>query len=295
MPLRFMRSIVCSAAQILNRLKVGKLGSVETPLFVVDSFTSRPFHGNPAGVCLVNEWGDDERLRQIAAEVNHAETAFVVHEPDGWLLRWFTPTVEVDLCGHATLAAAHILWEIGRCDPEAVIEFKTRSGVLRCSKHGFGIQMDFPSERCSAVADEATAEAIRDCFSLKSEPKFIGRNRMDILVELGEEDELRSLNPNLAAISLLEARGMIVTEASRSADFDFMSRFFAPAVGIPEDPVTGSAHCCLAPFWGEKLGKTDLIGFQASPRGGAVRVANRGDRVLLQGSAVTVIRGELAT
>lgn len=261
------------------------------PIYVVDSFTSRPFHGNPAAVCIVNEWPEEGWMASVAAEMRHSETAFVCRG-EHLELRWFTPTVEVDLCGHATLAAAHVLWSLYEGSASNDLVFQTKSGSLHCSKHGYGIQMDFPAERAVSVDEEKLAII---CFALGIRPEvaFAGKNRMDYFVELGSENPLADLAPDMQAISDLGGRGLIVCESDRSGEYDFRCRFFAPNAGVPEDPVTGSAFCCLGPYWGAKLGKDDVTGYQASDRGGVVRVGVRGERVLLQGHAVTILEGEL--
>jgi len=194
----------------------------------------------------------------------------------------------VDLCGHATLAAAHVLWEAGDVPAGKEAAFHTRSGVLTARRRGGWIDMDFPAEPAQAAdAPPALIEALR------VRPKFIGRNRMDYLVQVASESYVRAMDPDMRLLKDVTGRGVIVTSPSDEGDFDFVSRFFAPAVGIDEDPVTGSAHCCLGPYWAAKLGKTSMFGFQASPRGGTVGVEVKGDRVILRGQAVTVLRGEL--
>jgi len=255
----------------------------------VDSFTDRPFAGNPAAVCLLDGPRDAGWMQQMAAEMNLAETAFVVREQGGFGLRWFTPAVEVDLCGHATLAAAHTLWSDGVVPEGEPLEFHTRSGSLGALQCDGLIELDFPAEPAVEVAMPAgLAEA------LGASLRWAGRNRMDYIVELsGGERELRGIVPDLAAIAKLEARGLIVTCHGDGTAYDFLSRFFAPQVGIDEDPVTGSAHCCLGPFWASRLNRTDLVGFQASSRGGEVRVTVNGARVTLGGRAVTVYSGTL--
>jgi PhzF family phenazine biosynthesis protein len=262
------------------------------PLYTVDAFTDRPFAGNPAAVCLLESGpADDAWMQAVAREMNLSETAFVQARPggDGFDLRWFTPTVEVDLCGHATLASAHVLWEAGRLPADRPARFHTRSGLLSASRNAGGtIQMDFPSKPSTPVeAPPGLAEALG--VQLVS----VSSNGMDYLIELTDESAVRGLRPDLRALKAVRARGVIVTARSDDARYDFVSRFFAPAVGVDEDPVTGSAHCCLAPFWAERLGKTKLVGYQASARGGVVGVEVLGDRVLLNGNAVTVLRGML--
>ncbi|MFY9551707.1 MAG: PhzF family phenazine biosynthesis protein [Thermoanaerobaculia bacterium] len=262
------------------------------PIFHVDAFTERPFAGNPAAVCILSGPRDDAWMQGIAREMNLAETAFLQRTGEGWNLRWFTPTVEVDLCGHATLASAHILWEQGRAAPGSAIAFDTRSGRLTAAPRGGMIELDFPAE--PATAGPAPAELLAALPVAKA--LSTGRNRLDYLIEVEDEATVRALAPDFRAIAAAcgSGRGVIVTAASAQPEHDFVSRYFAPAAGIDEDPVTGSTHCCLGPFWGERLGKTELSGYQASARGGTVRVRLGGDRVFLGGRAVTVARGELA-
>jgi len=257
-------------------------------IFQVDAFTDRLFLGNPAAVCMLTEEAGPGWMQNVAREMNLSETAFILKKDDGYSLRWFTPTVEVELCGHATLASAHILWETGELKPEETARFHTLSGELRAVRRDEWVEMDFPAEEQRAVSlDSALAEA------LKNTPLYVGRNRFDYLVELSSEDAVRALKPDLSLISALDARGIIVT-ALANPPYDFVSRFFAPAAGIDEDPVTGSAHCCLGPFWGARLNKKELTGYQASARGGVVKVGLMGDRVALSGQAVTVFKGVLA-
>lgn len=225
-------------------------------------------------------------MRDLAREMNLSETAFLHPENDGYRLRWLTPAVEVDLCGHATLASAHVLWEDGHLESAAAARFYTRSGLLTCERRGDWIEMDFPAKVSQpAEAPPQLAEA------LGVELKYVGKNEFDYLVEVADEATLRSLNPNHYMLRQLPVRGVIAT--ARGTEYDFVSRFFAPGSGIDEDPVTGSAHTALAPFWGERLGKSEMIGFQASARGGVVKVRLQGDRVILGGQAVTILRGEL--
>jgi PhzF family phenazine biosynthesis protein len=254
----------------------------------VDAFTNRPFCGNPAAVCILHEPPADWWMQEVAREMNLSETAFLIRHEDGFDLRWFTPTTEVDLCGHATLASAHVIWEDGHLPAAESIRFHTRSGLLEARRNGDWIEMDFPAERATAVDPPDRLEA-----GLGAVPVSVHRNRMDLLVELDDEKTLRTLRPDLSVLASVEARGVIVTTRSISDRFDFVSRFFAPRVGVSEDPVTGSAHCALAPFWSERLGRESLTGYQVSSRGGVVRTRVSGDRVLLAGQAVTVLRGEL--
>lgn len=274
------------------------------PLAQVDAFTSRPFAGNPAAVCLLPEERPEGWLQAVAREMNLSETAFLVPLDDGFHLRWFTPAAEVDLCGHATLASAHALWESGQAAPGEPIRFETKSGRLTCEgggEEGPGsaegwIWMDFPAEPPVALgASDAAAEALAE--SLGARPRWVGRNRLDFLVEVASEEEVQRLRPDLVRLAELGARGVMVTAAAGGGEGgrDFVSRYFAPGVGVPEDPVTGSAHCCLGPFWAERLGRRRVVGYQASSRGGVVvvLVEERGERVRLGGQAVTVWTGEL--
>jgi predicted PhzF superfamily epimerase YddE/YHI9 len=254
----------------------------------VDAFTDRPFTGNPAAVCVLDGPSPDDWMRLVAREMNLSETAFLHPHEDGYRLRWFTPAVEVDLCGHATLASAHVLWEDRHLEEDATAHFHTRSGILACRRNGELIEMDFPSERAVGAANPGPL-----ADALGAEVLGAWRNRFDLLVELAGPDQVRELRPDLARLATLDARGVIVTSLADDPDVDFVSRFFGPAVGVPEDPVTGSAHCFLGPFWAERLGKSRLTGFQASERGGTVHVDVRGDRVVLGGHAVTVLTGEI--
>jgi PhzF family phenazine biosynthesis protein len=258
-------------------------------IFKVDSFTAAPFAGNPAGVCLLEQPRDEPWMQAVAREMNLSETAFLLPERGRFTLRWFTPAVEVSLCGHATLASAHILWEEGVLDPPQTARFATASGELRASRSGDLIEMDFPSKpEQSAEAPEHLLEA------LGVRPLYLGRNVFDYLLLLESAEAVRAVRPDFALLRTVDARGVIVTAPSSRADFDFVSRFFAPKVGVDEDPVTGSAHCALAPFWAKRLGKKELVGHQVSSRGGVVHVRDAGERVFLGGRAVTVLRGELA-
>jgi PhzF family phenazine biosynthesis protein len=257
-------------------------------LHLVDAFTGTPFRGNTAAVCILEKAADTGWMQQVATEMNHPETAFLLPISSGWNLRWFTPFQEVDLCGHATLASAFVLWESGKVKSGQPISFDTRSGTLVARKEGEWITLDFPAEPVTA------AEPVPGLFkALGVEPVFTGRNRFDILAELPSADDVCSLDPDMGAIGALQTRGVIVTAVSDLPQYDFVSRFFAPSIGVAEDPVTGSAHCCLGPYWGEKLKKTSLVGFQCSARGGLVHVTLNGDRVILGGHAVHVFSGKL--
>jgi PhzF family phenazine biosynthesis protein len=255
----------------------------------VDAFTDRPFAGNPAAVCILSTPADPSWMLNVAREMNLAETAFLVRQQDGYDLRWFTPEVEIDLCGHATLASAHVLWEEGHLTPTTQARFHTKSGLLTADRKGAWIELDFPATPAPRVSPPPGL-----IQALGAKPQFVGRSRFDYLVELDSEATVRRLAPDLGALARVEARGVIVTsQADRSSEYDFVSRFFAPQSGVPEDPVTGSAHCALMPYWSAKLGKKELIAYQASPRGGVLRLRLDGDRVKLGGQAVTVLRGEL--
>ena len=263
---------------------------MSVPLYQVDAFSDQPFSGNPAAVCLLASEAEAAWMQRVAREVNLSETAFLVRREDGYDLRWFTPTDEVDLCGHATLASAHVLWETERLPAGETAVFHTLSGRLTATQKTDGwIQMDFPAEpETAAEAPAGLTEA------LGAEPLYIGQNRMDYLVLLEDEADVRALQPDMRRLSAVEARGLIVTApADEGAGYDFVSRFFAPRYGIDEDPVTGSAHCCLGPFWKSRLGKANLTGYQASARGGTVRLDVGSERVILAGRAVTVLRAEL--
>jgi PhzF family phenazine biosynthesis protein len=257
-------------------------------IYQVDAFTSAPFAGNPAGVCILSEPASQEWMRDVAREMNLSETAFLAPQTGGYGLRWFTPTVEVDLCGHATLASAHILWEREHLKPGVQAHFQTRSGPLSASKLGEWIEMNFPSKPERQAEIPTSLEA-----ALGIKARYVGVNQFDYLVEVESEEEVRNLKPDISALGALPVRGTIVTSRASTQEYDFVSRFFAPAVGVPEDPVTGSAHCCLAPFWSKRLGKKEMTGYQSSTRGGVVKVRMERERVILAGQAVTVLEGKL--
>ena len=257
-------------------------------IVVVDAFADRPFVGNPAAVCVLDAAAPENWMRSVAREMNLSETAFLHPEAGAWRLRWLTPTVEIDLCGHATLASAHVLWETGRLPPQATARFRTRSGLLSAAREGDWIVLDFPStppQPCAAPPGLAQAVGV--------EPRWVGLTRFDYFVEVADEEHVRRAMPDPRALGLLAVRGVIVTAASSGTPYDFVSRFFEPGSGVLEDPVTGSAHCALGPFWSARLGKTELHAYQASARGGEVRVRVRADRVYLGGHAVTVTRAEI--
>ncbi|SDQ92437.1 phenazine biosynthesis protein PhzF family [Actinopolyspora saharensis] len=256
--------------------------------YVVDAFTDQPFAGNPAGVVLLDEPADSTWMQHVAAEFNHSETAFVVvggPADEAKPLRWFTPTTEVDLCGHATLATAHVLGGEQR--------FDTRSGELGCSVRDDGmIELDFPAQPCSASEETEVLPALGQ--RAEEHVDHLARSEFDLIVQLSDASLVRQLRPDMSALADVPGRGITVTARGDRDGVDVVSRFFAPAVGVPEDPVTGSAHCALAPWWADRIGRTELFAEQASPRGGFVRMSLRGDRVALAGHAVTVLGGELS-
>ncbi|EFM08519.1 phenazine biosynthesis protein PhzF family [Paenibacillus curdlanolyticus YK9] len=260
------------------------------PIWIVDAFAEEPFTGNPAAVCIMDGTGDREWMQKVATEMNVSETAFLYASADtAYELRWFTPKAEVDLCGHATLAAAHILWETGRLSPNSKARFDTRSGRLTASLEQAGIRMDFPAEPVSPITP--SQELIE---ALGFIPRYTGQNRMDILVEADSEETVRLIKPDLELLATLGCRGVIVTSRAKSnAAYQVVSRAFYPSIGIDEDPVTGSAHCALGPYWTKRLHTDEIYAYQASQRGGYVKVKPQADRVLLTGQAVTVLAGRL--
>ena len=259
----------------------------------VDAFTDTPFAGNPAAVCVLDAERPAAWMEQVAREMNLSETAFLQPRAHGFGLRWFTPTHEVDLCGHATLASAHVLWAEGHLAAGEAAVFHTKSGQLTARRHGDGwIAMDFPAEPFEPTD---APPGLLDALGVS--PAFVGRNRMDVGVLLEDEAAVRDVVPDMARLATIDARGVIVTAlADEGTAYDFVSRFFGPRVGVPEDPVTGSAHCALGPFWADRLGKATLTGRQVSARGGVVRIqmeSATSPRVLLLGQAATVLRAEL--
>lgn len=257
-------------------------------IYLVDAFTDQPFAGNPAAVCLLPAEGDCQWMLQVAREMNLSETAFLHPVGGEFQLRWFAPIIEVDLCGHATLASAHVLWETGRLPVDSPARFRTRSGTLTCRRKESEIEMNFPAKLAEPVARDNRLNQ-----ALGVTPRFIGRSTMDYLIEVDSPETVRSIKPDFARLSELPVRGVIVTSRSDLPGFDFVSRFFAPSSGVNEDPVTGSAHCTLGPFWQARLNRSELVGRQLSSRGGSVKVRMEGDRVFLSGQAVTITRGEL--
>lgn len=257
-------------------------------IYHVDAFTDKMFSGNPAAVCILPLPKDEAWMQNVAGEMNLSETAFMARQDDGFNLRWFTPKREVDLCGHATLASAHVLWETGILPPDKEVRFFTKSGLLTAVRKNDFIELNFPSEE-----DRETSAPKELIEGLKVMPKYVGKNRMDYIVEVESEEIVKALNPDYELLKRLDARGVMVTSISNTNGIDFVSRFFAPAYGIPEDPVTGSAHCCLGPYWKRRLNKNELTAFQASERGGFLKVRVEKDRVFISGKAVTVFCAEL--
>lgn len=258
------------------------------PLIQVDAFTNTPFAGNPAAVCLLPAPREADWMQHVAREMNLSETAFLAPRQDGFDLRWFTPAIEVPLCGHATLASAHVLWEDGHLPAQQPARFHTRSGLLTATRQDTWITLDFPA--LPPEPAEAPATLLQ---ALGITPLYVGKNRASYLVEVASEDVVRVLQPDFTLLATLPVQGVMVTSRASSADFDCVSRYFAPRAGINEDPVTGSAHCCIGPFWAQRLHKDTLMAYQASARGGILRIRVQGERVLLGGQAVTVMRGEL--
>ena len=256
--------------------------------YIVNAFTGGKFSGNPAAVCIQTEYISEAVMQNIAAEFGFSETAYVIRQDNSFGLRWFTPTIEVDQCGHATLASAHILWQKGYVPESENIEFETKSGMIFVWVREGLVNMEFPMEEtwdCKVPGELSSGLSIN--------PVRVQRNRFDYLAELESEVQVKKLNPDMEKFSKLDSRGVIVTAASDSKEFDFISRFFAPQSGIPEDPVTGSAHCALAPYWYKKTGKEKLTGFQASGRGGIVVTELRDEKVILSGAAKTVSEGRI--
>ena len=256
-------------------------------IYQVDAFADKPFSGNPAGVCLLPGPRDAQWMQDVAREMNLSETAFLLKQEDGFNLRWFTPAVEVDLCGHATLASAHTLWETGVLRTDEQARFQTRSGLLTAERRGEWIELNFP-----ATPDEPATAPPDLIRGLGVTPQYTGKSKFDYILEVDSEETVRSLHPDLTALQKVPIRGIIVTSLATSPGYDFVSRFFAPRSGVNEDPVTGSAHCCLGPYWSRRLNKNEFVAYQASARGGVVRVRVSGERVYLAGQAITVFRGE---
>lgn len=263
----------------------------KVPIWQVDAFADQPFTGNPAAVCVLARFPADQWMQRFASEMNLSETAYVVpmNDAGNFRLRWFTPAHEVDLCGHATLAAAHTLFEQAMIGTDQPIQFHTRSGKLTCAQSALGIKLDFPASPVHDLVDPDITESLLAALGI-GEANVL-QSKSDLLVIVKEPSTVESLRPNFSDLEAIETRGVIVSAESASADVDFVSRFFAPRHRINEDPVTGSAHCCLAPYWGKRLSKKSLVGYQASPRGGKVICDVVEQRVHLTGTAVTVMEG----
>jgi len=257
-------------------------------LWLIDAFTDAPFAGNPAGVCLLHEAKSDAWMQSVAREMNQAETAFLLKRDDGFGLRWFTPALEVDLCGHATLASAHFLWSAKKLKAKEKATFHTKSGVLSARREKDWILLDFPATPAEPCEPPPYLLA---AFNALGAPVF--KSRFDYMIVLDKASAVRAPKVEFRLLREIETRGVIITAPSDEPGVDFLSRFFAPSAGVDEDPVTGSAHCALAPYWANRLGKTALVGYQASARGGIVRVEIQGDRVQLGGQAVTVVKGTI--
>jgi len=256
-------------------------------LYIVDAFTDEPFKGNPAAVCLLDSDKPDSWMQNVAAEMNLSETAFLMRRDNVYSLRWFTPAAEVDLCGHATLASAHVLWEEG-ISSDNELSFMTRSGLLSATRDEEGINLSFPLELEQACdAPDFLIEA------LGVTPVYIGQNRFDYLIEVENEEIVRRLQPNNNLLRTIRTRGVLVTSRSERAGIDFVSRCFFPAIGVNEDPVTGSAHCCLGPYWQAKLNKSDLVAQQLSARQGTLKLKIAEERIIMAGQAVTTLKGTL--
>lgn len=261
-------------------------------IFQVDAFSDRPFGGNPAAVCVLSQASNAAWMQAVAAEMNLSETAFLYPTEDAYHLRWFTPTAEVPLCGHATLASAHVLWSEGYLGKAAEARFQTKSGLLTATQADSWITLNFPAQPLKPST--ATPELLKSLRGLEPIATFGGgAAESNYLVELPSADYVRSLQPDFGLMRLVSAPGVIVTAPADTADFDFVSRYFAPNIGIDEDPVTGAAHCSLAPYWQKKLGKSNFLARQVSARGGTLKIQLQGDRVLLSGQAITVLKGTL--
>ncbi len=270
---------------------------MKLPIHTVDAFADKPFTGNPAAVCITNKALNEDIMQKIAFEMNLSETAFLVRTKSGtkskdaqeFNLRWFTPQAEVDLCGHATLASSHILYSAGICDKNEPINFHTKSGVLTSVNKGNDTyEMDFPAIEQDVIDYPHELEV-----ALGIKPVYVGMTKWNYVVELENEEEVRNVQPDFALLEKLQGWGTIITAKSSMKGYDFVSRFFAPEKGVPEDPVTGSAHCALGPFWQKRLEKNEFKAYQASQRGGTLGVRVEGDRVFLSGHAITMLSGEM--
>lgn len=256
------------------------------PVYQVDTFTDKPFQGNPAGVCYMMDHRSDRWMQAVAMEMQLPDTAFFQQSEKGFRLRWFTPSQELSLCGHATMAAAHVIWEIDLVAPDKPVQFETKSGLLQATREGEYIALGLPGLPALPQPEPSGLAEV-----LNQPILFFGSNGMDMLVEVPDAAQIRAWEPDLTYISSLDTRGLIVTARDHSGTCDFISRFFAPRTGVKEDPVTGSAHACLGPYWAGKLQKKRLIGYQASARGGEVLISMDETRVVIQGKAITVMQG----
>ena len=256
----------------------------------VDAFTRKAFQGNPAAVCVMTSLHDALWMQSVAKEMNLSETAFVLKQEQYYSLRWFTPATEVPLCGHATLASAHVLWTEGYASTGQKLQFRTKSGILTAQYQDDWIELDFPANRSQEIPP---ITKLGDALGVRL--KTVSYNSLGYLVEVATVEQVKQLQPNFSLLKQLPISQVIVTSKGESnSEYDFVSRFFAPGLGIDEDPVTGAAHCCLAPYWRDRLHKDQFLAYQASSRGGVVKINyNGGDRVMLQGQAVSVMRGEL--
>lgn len=256
--------------------------------YLANAFTDRPFKGNPAVVCFLEYPKTDNWMQSVAAEMGVSETAFLIRQGDGYNLRWFTPKVEVELCGHATLASAFVLYQTGWAKTDQTIRFYTKSGILSAAWTDEWITMDFPA---TPESRDAAPDGLFQALQVEGE--YAGKTKFDLLIEVRSEEIVRQMKPDFAALSEIPARGVIVTSRADSREVDFVSRFFCPRLGIDEDPVTGSAHCCLGPYWAKKLHNNELIARQLSERGGTLRLSIKDERVYLSGQAVIVQEGRL--
>ncbi len=279
----------CKVGHCHSSVKLAILSSMAPlDLYHVDAFTDRAFAGNPAAVCFLESPREAGWMQAVAREMGLSATAFLCPADGGFHLRWFTPAAEIELCGHATLASSHVLWETGRLAAGETACYQTLSGTLTAERRGEWIELDFPARRV-----EAAEPPVGLLAALKAEPRWVGKTGPNYFLELPAEDAVRAMAPDVPALRSLPLRGVIVTARGSESPFDFVSRYFAPGVGIDEDPVTGSAHCVLAPYWAARLGKEEMLACQASARGGVVRVRVAGERVKLGGQAVTVLQGRL--
>lgn len=257
-------------------------------IYMVNAFTDKPFSGNPACICFLTEPATDQWMQEVAYEMRTSETAFLLEQADGFSLRWFTPQTEVDLCGHATLASAHILWETGRLEKSKEAKFFTKSGLVIANHVDDLIEMGFP------ILYHQPADFNPELLAaFNITPDYVGTFDQKLLMVVDGEEIVRNLNPDFNILRCFRERGIAITSAADSPDYDFISRYFAPWVGVDEDPVTGSSHCCLGPFWSKRMKKSELIAYQASPRGGSLRLKVDKQQVLIGGKAVTIYEGKL--